>query len=148
MTVIANIGAYLDLLQAHINGLWVWFEIYAGKPIAEQQWTNWYFFMISNTEKVWDDSEWTHIKEALFEFIIISGSKATPDVDLYEKLDALSNLMVTQAGERIVLPGWFTIYGIQEASQSGVLSDVKENPYIAAQYKIVYQHRYSATPRI
>lgn len=56
--------------------------------------------------------------------------------------------MVTQAGERIVLPGWFTIYGIQEASQSGVLSDVKENPYIAAQYKIVYQHRYSATPRI
>lgn len=104
--------------------------------------------MISNAEKVWDDSEWTHIKEALFEFIIISGSKATPDVELYEKLDALSNLMVTQAGERVVLPWGFTIYGIQEAWQSGVLSDVKENPYIAAQYKIVYQYRYSATPRI
>lgn len=147
--MIANLWAYLDLLQTYIAWLSVWFTIYAWKPVWEISWVNWYFTLVSNSEKIGDDSTWTLLKEATLDFYIISWDKATPDVVLFEKLDALSNALITEASERITLPSSnFIIYSIQEWQQSWVLHDVKENPYIAAQYKIIYQYRYTTDPRI
>lgn len=147
--MIANLWSYLDLLQQHITTLAPGFDVFAWKPIAEQNDTNWYFSLVSNDSFIGDDSTWTHIKEALIDFTIISWVKSTPQVELYEKLDTLSNLLVTEAGERITLPGsTFIIYSIQEWIQSWVLYDVNENPYLMAQYKVIYQYRYNSDPRI
>lgn len=148
MTVIANIGSYFDLIKTHIAGLSVGFPIYAWKPIWEISWVNWYFYLIDNQPVISDDSTGVLEKEAIIEFVIISGDKATPDVVLYEDLDALSNLIVTEAGDKIELPWGFTIYSIQERWQSWILSDTKERPYIVAQYMFRYKSRYAATPRL
>lgn len=148
MTIIANIWAYFDLIKTHIDGLSVGFPIYAWKPLWEVTWVNWYFYLIQNQPAVEDDSTGVLEKEAIIEFVIISGDKATPDVVLYEDLDALSNLIVTEAGDKIELPWGFIIYSIQEMWQSGILSDTKERSYVAAQYIFRYKSRYAATPRL
>lgn len=144
---IENIGAYMDLIQAHIAWLWMSFNVWSWKPITIPSWVYWYFRLENNSEKIWDDSTWTNMKEATFDFIIASWDKSTPDSDMYELLNELSNAIVIQAGNRIVLPGWFIIYSIQEGSQSWVLRDVNENPYLIWQYKFIYQYRYENKPR-
>lgn len=144
---IENIGAYMDLIQAHIETLWLTFPIYSWKPVIVPTWVYWYFRLENNSEKVWDDSIGTIQKEATFDFIIASWDKSTPDSDMYEHLNSLSNLLVIQAGNRITLPGWFIIYSIQEWAQSGVLRDVNENPYLIGQYRFIYQYRYDTKPR-
>lgn len=144
---IENIWAYLDLLKTYITGLSVWFPIYSGKPIKELSWVHGYFRLENNSEKIWDDSIGTHIKEATFDFIIASWDKSTPDSDMYQYLNNLSNLLVIQDWNRVTLPWGFIIYSIQEGAQSWVLRDVNENPYLISQYKFIYQYRYSATPR-
>lgn len=147
--MIANIWAYWDLLQQYISSLNPWFDVFHGKPIAVVNDTNCYFHLVSNSEKLWDDSTWTNLKEAVFDFIIISWNKATPDVVIYEMLDTLSNLIITDAWERVTLPtSNFIIYSIKEWQQSGVLHDVNENPYLMTQYRFIYKYRYDASPRI
>lgn len=145
---IENIGAYMDLIQAHIATLWLTFSIYSGKPVTVPTWVYWYFRLENNSEKVWDDSSGTNIKEASFDFVIASWDKSTPDADMYLYLNQLSNVLVTESWTRIVLDGWFTIYSVQEWAQSWVLRDVNENPYLIWQYKFIYQYRYASTPRI
>lgn len=145
---IENIWAYMDLIQAHIAGLWLSASIYSWKPITPPSWLYWYFRLENNSDKIADDSIGTHIKEATFDFIIASWNKTTPDSDMYELLNELSNELVTQAGTRIMLPGWFIIYSIQEGPQSWVLRDVNENPYLIWQYRFIYQYRYDTKPRV
>ena len=64
---------------------------------------NGYFYLIQNQPSIEDDSTGVLTKEAIIEFVIISGDKATPDVVLYEDVDALSNMIVTEAGDKIEL---------------------------------------------
>lgn len=145
---IENIGAYMDLIQAHVASLWLSFTVYSWKPVTVPSGIYGYFRLENNSTKVADDSTGTHQKEATFDFVISSGNKSTPDSDMYENLNELSNAIVTEAGTRITLPGWFIIYSIQEAAQSGVLRDTAENPYLIWQYIFRYQYRYDAKPRV
>lgn len=147
MSVVANIGSYLDLIQEKITTLSLWFPIYAWKPIDELSWEWCFFYLVSNGEKIWDDSTWMHLKEALFEFVLISWEKNTPDVVLYEMLDTLANKIILESWARWEFTWGFKINSIREGNQTGVFKDVKERPYIIAQFSMIYQSRYATTPR-
>lgn len=138
---IINIGSKLDKIQAYIEDLELFEWVYAWKPITEPTGVYLWFEMVNNSPKLWDDSEWTLLKEWLFNFHIVSNDKNTPDVVLYEKLDELSNELRTMNKDKIILDD-FEIWNIEEANQSGVLKDIKENPYIIAQYTMIYKYRY------
>lgn len=148
MSITANIWSYIDLIQEKLTTLSLWFPVYAGKPIDELDGNGCFFYLVSNGEKVSDDSQWVHIKESLFEFVLISGNKNTPDVVLYEMLDSLVNKIILEAWDRWELTWWFTIQSIREWNQTGVFKDVNDRPYIIAQFFIIYQSRYATTPRI
>ena len=145
---IENIWAYMDLIQVWIQWTSFSYNVYSWKPVTPPSWWYCYFRLENNSEKIWDDSTWTHLKEATFDFIIASWDKSTPDADMYILLNELSNVIVTQSWTRIELPWGFIIYSVQEWAQSWVLRDVNENPYLIAQYKFIYQYRYANTPRL
>lgn len=99
-----------------------------------------YFTLDTNSEKVWNDYVWTTVKEWLFEFYICANDKNTPDVELFEALDTLSNAIITEQWSNISLDSFKVMY-IIEWVQSWVLRD-EENPYIIAQYRIGYKYLY------
>ena len=145
---IENIWSYMDLIQDHIASFWLSFPIYSWKPIKVPSWVYWYFRLENNSVSVADDSIGTLQKEATFDFVISSWNKSTPDSDMYENINTLSNVLVIESGDRITLPWGFVIYSIQEWSQSGVLRDISENPYIIWQYIFRYKYRYVSKPRL
>lgn len=69
---IENIGAYMDLIQAHIASLGLSFSVYSGKPVTVPTGIYGYFRLENNSNKVADDSTGTHQKEATFDFVISS----------------------------------------------------------------------------
>lgn len=135
--MIINIWAKLDLIQEKLEEL-TSLNVFAGKPIQEPTWMYVYFELQTNSAKIRDDSTWVLYKEALFDFYIISNNVSTPDVELYEKLDQISNSITWF---RIDL-NWFEILDIQEWNQSWVLRNDKNNPLVIAQYSIIYKYLY------
>lgn len=80
---------------------------------------------------------------ALLEFYIIGNDKNMPDVEIYEALDALSNAIVTiGSDDDIIDMGDMIVHSIAEGAQSGILRETDENPYLIAQYNILYKYRY------
>lgn len=146
--MIVNIWEFLDLIQEKITALNPWFPIYAGKPSDELDWKACYFYQVSQWPKIADDSKWVHKKEALMEFVVISWQKNTPDVELYEMLSSIVNKILLEEWDSWTLTGGFKIGSIREGSQSGVFHDVKERPYIIAQFFFIYQSRYDTLPRL
>lgn len=148
MSIIVNIWEFLDLIQEKITSLNPGFPVYAWKPSDELQWKACYFYQVSQWPKIADDSTWVHKKESLMEFVVISWQKNTPDVELYEMLSSIVNKILLEEGAAWELPGGFKIWSIREWSQSGVFHDVKERPYIIAQFFFIYQARYDSLPRL
>lgn len=147
--MIRNIGAYLDELQAHVASFSQITDIfstriYAGRPIIVPTTGKYlYFQMLNNSEKVGNDRNGTVKKIALFEFYIIGNDKNLPDVEIYEALDTISNNLVTIGGDDDEIALWDLImHSISEGAQSGILRETDENPYLIAQYNILYKSQY------
>lgn len=146
--MIRNIWAYIDELQAYIAGITAVSDvfstrIYAGKPIIVPTGKYLYFQLLNNSEKVGNDRVGGTKKMALLEFYIIGNDKNMPDVEIYEALDALSNAIVTiGSDDDIIDMGDMIVHSIAEGAQSGILQETDENPYLIAQYNILYKYRY------
>lgn len=111
------------------------------KPVSVPTWGMYcYFALDTNSEKVGNDSVGTVMKEGLFDFYICANDKNTPDVEIFEALDTLSNAILTEQWSNISLDSFKVSY-IVEGAQSGILRD-EENPYLIAQYRIGYKYLY------
>lgn len=100
-----------------------------------------FFTLVNNNIQVRSDYRGTERKEALFDFFFVWGGKQVADVELYESVDLFSNAIITDCTQNIDL--WnIIIHSISEGVQSGILRDIKDNPYIVAQYSISYTYRY------
>jgi uncharacterized protein with NRDE domain len=142
---IVNIWSKLDLIQSllvwntTLNTLFSWW-IFAGKPLDVWDDLSLYFWLSNNTPLIETDRKWQKNlkKRALFEFVITTNKKDTPEVEIYEALDILSNEIVWLEIDL----SWFTINWIQEWNQSWVLMDVNQNPLLVSQYFIDYTSLY------
>lgn len=138
--MIKNIWAYLDELKTYLEtktGL----PIFSWKPMWDRNWKYIFFTLVNNIPQISWDRRGTERKEALFDFFFVGGGKGIADVELYEEVDAFSNSVLTDCMQNIDL--WnIIIHSITEWVQSGILRDVKDNPYIVAQYSISYTYRY------
>ena len=142
--MIVNIGTKIDLMEAHFSTLLPLIDIfedriYAWKPAATQSGMTLYFSEVTNSELVGSDNTYkSTFKRAVFDFVIITNKKDTPDVVLYEHLDKVSNEICWKGFSL-----WeFKVFWIQEGNQSGVVEDEGENPLIVAQYAIDYKSIY------
>ena len=140
--MVINIWSVFDRIQEYlsdnitISALFPWW-IYAWKPLDISSWLSLYFSLSNNSPLIETDRNWRKIikKRALLDFIIVTNKKDTPDVEIYEALDTLSNEIVWIE----INLNWFIINWIQEWNQSWVLVDTNENPLLIAQYNIDYE---------
>lgn len=140
--MIKNIWSQIWQIQWHISNLISPKVIFAGKPVKVPSVKYIYFNLVNNTEAFSSDVSWqtrTLVKRALFDFYIFWSDKNTPDQEVYEDLDFLSNSIVTTASVPLID---FLIMSISEGAQSWILRDVNERPYIIAQYFITYKNYY------
>lgn len=146
ITMIKNIWSQIDKIQAYIAWISAVLEVFAGwifawKPIIEPKNGKYLWFeLINNSPKISNDTTGTTIKSALFHFYIVWNNKSVPDVELYEAIDILSNSILTAEKDKIILED-FEIWNISEWNQSWVVKDTNENPYIVAQYTIIYKYK-------
>lgn len=138
--MIKNIWAYLDELKTYLENK-TSLPIFAWKPMWDRDWKYIFFTLVNNIPQISWDRRGTERKEALFDFFFVGGGKGIADVELYEEVDTFSNAVLTDCMQNIDL--WnITIHSITEWVQSGILRDVKDNPYIVGQYSISYTYRY------
>ena len=145
--MIINIGSKGDKIITYlknitvVNQMFTWW-IFFWKPVIEpKNWPYLYINLENNGVKINSDNKGVRAKVALFDFVIVGNDKTIPDVEMYEMLDLLSNNIRTFNKTSIDLDG-FKILNIEEWQQSGVLRTEKENPFIVAQYNIIYQYLY------
>lgn len=145
--MIVNIWNRGDLITTYlkniavVNNKFPWW-IYFWKPLIEPaKWMYLYLQLENNSTKISSDNYGIICKTALFDFVIVGNDKSLADVELYEALDLLSNNIRTMDKTSIDL-SWFKIMNIEEWSQSWVLRNEKENPFIIWQYNIIYQYLY------
>ena len=144
--MIKNIWSQLDKIQAYLTWIPEIEEVFTGwifawKPVIPPTSGKYLWFeLINNSPKISNDTTWTTIKSALFHFYIVWNNKSTPDVELYEAIDILSNSVLTAEKDKIILEN-FEIWNISEWNQSWVVKDTNENPYIMAQYTMIYKYK-------
>lgn len=141
--MITNIGSKLDEVRTWIlslSGVSALFPsgLFVGKPVKKPSGAYAYFELASNSPYVGNDRTGTTHKRATLQFVIASGKKSAPDVELYETLDALANAVCTNGKEPVQLSG-IRILNIDESNQSGVFRDVDECPALAAQFTAIYE---------
>lgn len=145
--MIKNIWAQQSLIRDYIKwkaGINTQFpgNIFVWKPvIAPTTGMYCYFYLDANSDKVSNDYAGTVLKEWTFEFVICWNKKDTPDADIFDALDVLSNAIVTNESSDAINLSWFKIMSIQEGIQSGILRDI-ENPYLIARYTFIYKYLY------
>jgi hypothetical protein len=137
--MIINFGTQLGAFYTWIASKGLTYPIYSGKPIVEDASIYGFFQLVGNTPINQDDNKLYQIKKATLDFAIVASDKNVSDKALYDRLDSLSNAIVSQgmqAGETI---GGVYVYSIEEGNQSGIIRDDKQNPYILAEFYIVYR---------
>lgn len=137
--MIKNIWSHIWNIEQHISWLFTTVPVYAWKPVNKSGLYVW-FGLIDNSEWIQTDymGKTTLTKEAILQFSI-TGDMDTPDQELYEILDQLSNSIVTSGNISL---DWFIIHSIQELWQSGVIREQKNRPHIVWNYIFKYKYYY------
>lgn len=137
-----NIGSYLDKLREYLlTQTSIFSEIIVWKPVNEIEGLSLYFALTNNSVQISNDVRWIERKKALFDFFISWENKSTPEVEIYEAIDSFVNSVMTDKTENIDIWG-LTIHSIEEGSQSGILRDSKDRPFVILQVYISYTYRY------
>lgn len=143
--MIINFWSIVDKFEAFLsdntNISWLFVGwISAWKPIIQWEWLSLYFSLENNSPLISSSrkNSWVINKRALVQFVLVSNKKDTPQVELFEALDLLTN----EICEKRIFLDTFEILGINEDTQSWVTYDENENPIIIALYQIDYKSKY------
>lgn len=141
---LSNIVSYLEWITA-INDLFPWW-VYAEKPASLSSWiTDNYLYieLISNLNSITPDNSISLVKEWIINFVIIWKKQDVVAQDLYEILDTISNNIITDTNTNYSIDmGGFIVKQIAEGSQSGVIRDNNNIPFINAEYTFFYKSKY------
>lgn len=138
-TKLINFGLKLDKLQEYLQGK-MQIPVFSWKPSSVPKGPYCYFKMESNSEAIKNDnSALAYMKIASLDFVIASWKSDTPEVEMYELLNKISEIFLQIDGFSL---DDLQINLVEEGQQSGVFRDDNNNPLIIGEYKFHYKYAY------
>jgi hypothetical protein len=138
----AKLSNIVDFLKTktEINTAFPW-GIYSAIPIEKPTDTYLYINLISNLKTIKPQNSQTLVKEWIINFAIVWKDQSMTEKSIYNILDIISNNIVSnpQTCENFTINMWsLKVFQIEEWSQTWVLRDRSQIPYLSAEYTFYY----------